>query len=126
MKQYFTGFFTALCLSISLFMVMKNEKDENSGSIDSKIILNGDSGKTVIEGGSMRIFNQDGKEIAFIGVCDRLAGKVQLKNKLGYKIASMGAWYGDGFSGNGYVDVNDAYGQYGWSVIGKVSPGHYQ
>ena len=69
--------------------VMKNEKDENSGSIDSKIILNGDSGKTVIEGGSMRIFNQDGKEIAFIGACDRLAGKVQLKNKLGYKIASI-------------------------------------
>lgn len=126
MKQYFTGCFTALCLSISVFMIIKSREDNSSNTIENKIVLNGESGKTVIEGGVMRIYNKEGKEVAFLGVSDRMAGKLQLKNKLGYRIASMGAWYGGGFSGNGFIDVSDAYGQYGWSVIGKVSLGHYQ
>ena len=74
----------------------------------------------------MRFINKEGKEIVYIGVDKKMAGKIQIQNRSGYKIASMGSWYGDGFSGNGYIDVSDAYGQYGWSVIGKVSPGHYQ
>ena len=74
----------------------------------------------------MRFFNKEDKEIVYIGVSKKMAGKFQIQNKSGYKIASMGAWYGDGFSGNSYIDVSDSYGQYDWSVICKVSPGHYQ
>ena len=74
----------------------------------------------------MKIFNKEGLEIIYIGVSERMAGKIQIQNKSGYKIASMGAWYGDGFSGSGYIDVSNEYGQYGWSVIGEVSPEHYQ
>ena len=69
---------------------------------------------------------KEGKEIVHIGASKKMDGKIQIQNRLGYKIASIGALHSDGFSGNGYIDVSDAYGQYGWSVIGKVSPGHYQ
>ena len=56
----------------------------------------------------------------------REAGSIQIKNNKGYKVVNLGAWYGDGFNGNGSIVVNNAYGNYGWSVIGKVSEVHYQ
>ena len=74
----------------------------------------------------MKFINKEEQEIIYIGVSERMAGKIQILNKSGYKIASVGAWYGDGFSGSGYIDVSNEYGQYGESVIGKVSPEHYQ
>ena len=126
MRQYFMGFFSALCLSASFYFFADANHDNSSNDEKDQVILSSGDGKTIIEGGSMRFFNKEGKEIVYIGVSKKMAGKIQLQNSSGYKIASMGAWYGDGFSGNGYIDVSDAYGQYGWSVIGKVSPGHYQ
>ena len=126
MRQYFMGFFSALCLSASFYFFADANHDNSGNDEKDQVILISGDGKTIIEGGSMRFFNKEGKEIVYIGVSKKMAGKIQLQNRSGYKIASMGAWYGDGFSGNGYIDVSDAYGQYGWSVIGKVSPGHYQ
>ena len=126
MKQYFMGFFSALCLLISLYFFVEANHNNVGNDEKDQAVLVSNNGKTIIEGGSMRFFNKEDKEIVYIGVSKKLAGKLQIQNRLGYKIASLGAWYGDGFSGNGYIDVSDAYGQYGWSVIGKVSPGHYQ
>ena len=126
MRQYFMGFFSALCLSASFYFFADANHDNSGNDQKDQVILSSGDGKTIIEGGSMRFFNKEGKEIVYIGVSKKMAGKIELQNRSGYKIASMGAWYGDGFSGNGYIDVSDAYGQYGWSVIGKVSPGHYQ
>ena len=126
MRQYFMGFFSALCLSASFYFFADANHDNSSNDEKDQVILSSGDGKTIIEGGSMRFFNKEGKEIVYIGVSKKMAGKMQLQNRSGYKIASMGAWYGDGFRGNGYIDVSDAYGQYGWSVIGKASPGHYQ
>ena len=126
MRHYFMGFFSALCLSASFYFFADANHDNSGNDEKDQVILSSGDGKTIIEGGSMRFFNKEGKEIVYIGVSKKMAGKIQLQNRSGYKIASMGAWYGDGFSGNGYIDVSDAYGQYGWSVIGKVSPGHYQ
>ena len=126
MRQYFTGFFSALCLSASFYLFTEVSHDNSDNNEENQVVLTGEDGKTIIEGGSMRFINKEGKEIVYIGVDKKMAGKIQIQNRSGYKTASMGSWYGDGFSGNGYIDVNDAYGQYGWSVIGKVSPGHYQ
>ena len=126
MKQYFTGFFSALCLSASFYLFTEVSHDNSDNNEENQVVLTGEDGKTIIEAGSMRFINKEGKEIVYIGVDKKMAGKIQIQNRLGYKKASMGSWYGDGFSGNGYIDVSDAYGQYGWSVIGKVSPGHYQ
>ena len=126
MRQYFTGFFSALCLSASFYLFTEVSHDNSDNNEENQVVLTSEDGKTIIEGGSMRFINKEGKEIVYIGVDKKMAGKIQMQNRSGYKTASMGSWYGDGFSGNGYIDVNDAYGQYGWSVIGKVSPGHYQ
>ena len=126
MRQYFTGFFSALCLSASFYLFTEVSHDNSDNNEENQVVLTSEDGKTIIEGGSMRFINKEGKEIVYIGVDKKMAGKIQIQNRSGYKTASMGSWYGDGFSGNGYIDVNDAYGQYGWSVIGKVSPGHYQ
>ena len=42
-------------------------------------------GKTIIEGGSIRFFNKEGKEIVYIGVDKKMAGKIQIQNRSGYK-----------------------------------------
>ena len=41
-------------------------------------------------------------------------------------ILDIGAHHGDRFGGNGVVNINNEHGEYGWSVIGKVSPNHYK
>ena len=125
MRQYFTGFFSALCLSASFYLFTEVSHDNSDNNEENQVVLTSEDGKTIIEGGSMKIFNKEGLEIIYIGVSERMEAKIQIQNKSGYKIASMGAWYGDGFSG-GYIDVSNEYGQYGWSVIGEVSPEHYQ
>ena len=126
MRQYFTGFFSALCLSVSFYLFIETNYDNIGSENKNQVVLNSDIEKIIIEGDSMKFFNKEEQEIIYIGVSERMAGKIQILNKSGYKIASMGAWYGDGFSGSGYIDVSNEYGQYGWSVIGKVSPEHYQ
>ena len=126
MRQYFTGFFSALCLSASFYLFTEVSHDNSDNNEENQVVFTGEDGKTIIEGSSMRFINKEGKEIVYIRVDKKMAGKIQIQNRSGYKTASMGSWFGDGFSGNGYIDVSDAYGQYGWSVIGKVSPGHYQ
>ena len=126
MKQYFMGFLSALCLLVSFYLFTEANHDNSDKNQKDQIVLISEDGKTIIEGGNMRVFNKEDKEIVYIGVSKKMAGKIQIQNRSGYKTASMGSWYGDGFSGNGYIDVSDAYGQYGWSVIGKVSPEHYQ
>ena len=53
-------------------------------------------------------------------------GEIILFNKSGHKIVNLGAHYGDGMSGNGILNINNENGEYGWSVIGKVSSEHYK
>ena len=124
MKQYFTGFFTAICLTASVFLFMGQQ---NSDEMEAKsIVFKGVNGTTFIEGGRIFVYNLDGKQTAFICTNDRMDGEIKLQNKLGYKIISMCAHRGDGFSGNGSLTINNEHGEYGWSVIGEVSPEHYK
>ena len=57
---------------------------------------------------------------------DYLNGEIILFNKSGHEIVNLGAHYGDGMSGNGILNINNENGEYGWSVIGKVSSEHYK
>ena len=125
MKQYFTGFFTALTLSISLYLYFSNLSQPNYAT-NKPITIEDDSGKIIITSESIRIFNKAKGEVVFLGSSTRNAGSIEIKNDKGYNVASVGAWYGDGYSGNGSITVNNDYGNYGWSVIGKVSEMHYQ
>ena len=125
MKQYFTGFFTALTLSISLYLYFSNLSQPNYAT-NKPITIEDDRGKIIITSESIRIFNKAKGEVVFLGSSTRNAGSIEIKNDKGYNVASVGAWYGDGYSGNGSITVNNDYGNYGWSVIGKVSEMHYQ
>ena len=109
----------------------RNETDEFisptaiTKSSEAPIIIEDDKGKVIINSESIRFYNKEKQEILFVGSTVREAGSIQIKNNKGYKVVNLGAWYGDGFNGNGSITVNNAYGNYGWSVIGKVSEVHY-
>lgn len=125
MRQYFTGFFTAICLCISFHFFINSDKSSIE-EINLPITIQDHNGKIVINSESIRFYNKEKEEILFLGSTVRNAGSIQIKNKDGYKVINLDAWYGDGFNGNGSVTVNNSYGNYGWSVIGKVSESHYQ
>ncbi len=125
MKQYFTGFFNALILSVSLYLFIGNKSKLNF-TINKPITIEDDRSKIIITSESIPIFNKAKGEVVFLGLSSRNSGSIEIKNEKGYNVASIGAWYGDGYSGNGSIIVNDDYGSYGWSVIGKVSEMHYQ
>ena len=125
MKQYFTGFFTALILSVSLYLFFCSPSETNYIT-NKPITIEDDRGKIIITSESIRIFNKFKGEVVSLGSSTRNSGSIDIKNDKGYNVASIGAWYGDGYSGNGSITVNNDYGSYGWSVIGKVSEMHYQ
>ena len=125
MKQYFTGFFTALTISISLYLFFSSTSKPNYAT-NKHITIEDDRGKIIITSESIRIFNKAKGEVVFLGSSKRDSGSIEIMNDKGYNVASLGAWYGDGYSGNGSITVNNDYGRYGWSVIGKVSEMHYQ
>ncbi len=125
MKQYFTGFFTAFTLCISLYLFFSSSNKPNHIT-NKPISIEDDKGKIIITSESIRIFNKAKGEIVFIGSSTRNSGSIEIKNDKGYNVASIGAWYGDGYSGNGSITVNNDYGSYSCSVFGEVSEMHYQ
>ena len=125
MKQYFTGFFTTFILCISLYLFFSSSSKPNCAT-NKPITIENNRGKIIINSESIRIFNKAKGEVVFLGSSNRNSGSIKIMNNKGYNVASLGAWYGDGFSGNGSITVNNDYGNYGWSVIGKVSEMHYQ
>ena len=60
--------FFILCLSASFYLFTEANYDKSGNNEKDQIILNGGDGKTIIEGGSMRFINKEGKEIVYIGV----------------------------------------------------------
>jgi hypothetical protein len=131
MQQYLMGFITAMCLTTSGFLFMGSQKN-NLGNIVVQSISVKNDGKEVVwlgtgeNGGLINILNSDGKRIVYIEANNRQDGEINVQNKLGYNVVNIGAHRGDGFSGNGSLTINDQNGEYGWSVIGEVSPEHYK
>tara|TARA_B100001250_G_scaffold408795_1_gene431827 strand:+ start:786 stop:1037 length:252 start_codon:yes stop_codon:yes gene_type:complete len=63
----------------------------------------------------------------FLGYNRKMDGEINIKNNMGYNIVTIGAHHGDGFGGDGVFSINNEHGgEYGWSVIGRVSPDHYK
>ena len=77
MKQYFTGFFTAVCLTASIFLFIgANEKQEN-------IILSDEYGTTMIAGGGIIISDKNNSAVLYIGNGDDGGGiEIYDKNKI--------------------------------------------
>ena len=76
MKQYFSGFITALCLSIS-FIMFTASQSKNLGDItvNSIRVVNNDNG------GFITTYDEKGKITTFIGGVDGGGGKVAAYNK---------------------------------------------
>jgi len=190
MKQYFTGFFTALCLTTSAFLffgakdyekeiVLKDEEGITVLNASGVFALNKE-GKVISHfgrnniypntGGSFQIFDNDGEiRVASYTDLDDSGGKVTLYspnsqvgamlsadekggnlsvlssktksgesrwrgglyvtedsdgqllllNDKGNFNAMIGSLHGDGYKGDGFINLFDRYGDLGWSVSGK-------
>ena len=81
MKQYFTGFFTALCLALSFF-VFTGANKTNLGDITVNSIKVVDDGS----GGYIITYNSDGERSAFLGTSEGGLGKVATYNLMGSEI----------------------------------------
>ena len=79
MRQYFTGFFSALCLSASFYLFTEVSHDNSDNNEENQVVLTSEDGKTIIEGGSMRFINKEGKEIVYIGVDKKWQEKFKCK-----------------------------------------------
>ena len=76
MKQYFSGFITALCLSISFIMFTASQsKTLGEITVDSIRVVNNDNG------GFITTYDEKGKITTFIGSVDGGGGKVAAYNK---------------------------------------------
>jgi len=66
MKQYFTGFFTATILMISVFLFIGAES--NKSKIEAKMItVKGKDGSTLIMDGTIVTLNKDGFVTGYFG-----------------------------------------------------------
>ena len=86
MNQYFNGFFTAICLSIS-FVMFTASKSSDLGDITVNSIRVVDNQN----GGFITTYNRLGELTSFIGVIEDGSGKIASydKNKVQYSIRSV-------------------------------------
>jgi hypothetical protein len=90
MKQYFSGFITAICLSIS-FIMFTASQSKNLGDITVNSIRVVDNEN----GGFITTYNEEGKITAYIGSVDGGGGKVAAynKNNVQFSIQSLADSY---------------------------------
>ena len=140
MRQYFTGFFTAVCLTASVFIFMGSQ-NKNLGDIEAdSISLTSELGTTYLIGGGITFENKDGKDVINIGISDDDSGFLSTYNADGKETSFLGT----DIEGSGALMINnmdeqliagfgaspdngkdgeavlfDRYGDIGWSASGK-------
>ena len=66
MKQYFTGFFTALCLLTSFILFIGSQKKSLGNLVVDSLIVKGDDGSmTTVVGGGVITYNANGKQSCY-------------------------------------------------------------
>ena len=187
MKQYFTGFFSAVCLTASAFLYIGDT------DVKENIILRDKNGRaTIINGLGMTSYNSDGKITAFFGtdiksdcglfkiadfsekvrlagyvdnenagalatycssnavgsllssfddggiisvytsdlsnsnrwrgslsVTEKGDGQIELHNHKNNRNVVIGSLYNKSYKGDGFINLFDRYGDYGWGQTGK-------
>jgi len=117
MKQYFTGFFTAVCLTASVFLFM-GFQNKNLGDIEvNSITVRAPGGKKVVwlgpaksGNGVLETYNANGKETAYLG------------GKTGHLVTynereEMTGYFGTNAQSDGMILLNDKYGEQGWAKL---------
>ena len=145
MKQYFTGFFTAVCLTASVFIFMGSQ-NKNLGDIEvNSISVRTADGKEPIyigygrEGdGYIQTFNADGKQTANLGTSKEGGGHLKTYNADGKETVFLGTgvsgigylktynshgvetgYFGTDKDNDGIAVLSDRYGDIGWGQRGK-------
>ena len=103
MKQYFTGFFTAVCLTASAFLFM-GAQNKNLGDVTVKSLrVEDDEGNPMViidsfeKGGGITVWNKNISIVADISVSDNSGGIIKTYNADGKDMCYLGP----GKSGNG-------------------------
>ena len=87
MKQYFTGFFTATCLTISIFLFMGLDEGPK---VMKPFIIDGEKGNTIFTGAQIIITNNNHSKIsASIGVEENGGGFISVANIKGKSVGVM-------------------------------------
>ena len=112
MKQYFTGFFTAVCLTASVFIFMGSQ-NKNLGDIVVNSISVQNDGKEVVwlgssanGGGQLATFNADGKQTSYLGIGEGGGGHLTTFNADGKQSVFLGTHK----SGVGILKTNNPWG----------------
>ncbi len=89
MKQYFTGFFTALCLVTSFFLFLGARIDQNE--FNKPIVIKGTNGFTYLDGDGIFIASENSNNVkAFFGLDKQDGGMIRLHNSLNREMAYLG------------------------------------
>ena len=103
MKQYFTGFFTAICLTTSLFLFMGAQKANTQAE---HIIIKSEKGTTTIGGGFIEVDGASGKKLFEVTVSSFNHGQLSMFNKNGVLTTIVSA----SDEGDGFVKVHNSKG----------------
>ena len=138
MKQYFTGFFTAVCLTASVFIFMGTQNKNLGDIVVNSISIKSENGETNIYDGYIQTNNADGKLTAYLGTGEGGGGQVQTFNADGKLTTYLGTgesgsgflethntlgvmtgYFGTNNNNDGIVTLSDRYGDKGWRQSGK-------
>ena len=89
MQKYFTGFFTAVCLTSSIFIFMGSQ-NRSLGHIKAEtIVVTNELGQTLINGDGMTLVNQYGKIVFASGIATDDSGYLQTFSKDGQEMCAI-------------------------------------
>lgn len=92
MKNYFTGFFTAICLTVSSFILLGARSEFHQDIIANSIIVPNDDGSmTILDGDGITTYNADGKVVSVLGKQNDDQGHLMLSNMEGNAICFLGS-----------------------------------
>jgi len=119
MKQYTTGFITAVCLTASVFMFVGAQNKKLGDIIADSITLVGENGYTVITDGLLATYNADRKKTVYLGTGEGGEGFIETSNADGKKTVYLGTGEGD----NGHLETYNADGK-GTAYLGTGKSGN--
>jgi hypothetical protein len=119
MKQYTTGFITAVCLTASVFMFVGAQNKKLGDIIADSITLVGENGYTVITDGLLATYNADRKKTAYLGTGEGGEGFIETSNADGKKTAYLGTGEDD----NGHLETYNADGKMS-AYLGSAKSGN--
>ena len=92
MKKYFTGFFTAMCLTGSLFILMGSRSQFHQDiNANSNIVPNSDGSMTILDGNGITTYNNEGKVVSTLGKKNDEQGHLLLSNMDGNTMCYLGS-----------------------------------